>query len=186
MGYTGGTTDNPTYHNIGGHSETIQIDYNPDKISYEELLRVFWDSHNATTQSWSTQYRSVIFYHSDEQRQLAVASRQLEEARSRRTIVTDINSFSKFYLAEDYHQKYYLQHESTLMEELRAIYPDFSDFVDSTVAARINGFLGGHGSLESLEEQIDSFGLSPEANSRLLEITRGRLSAASCSLNSCG
>ncbi len=185
VGYAGGTTDSPTYHNIGDHSETIQIDYNPDKISYEELLRVFWDNHSPTTQSWSTQYRSIIFYHNEEQRQLTVASRQQEEARSGKTIVTEIVPFSEFYLAEEYHQKYYLQHEGTLMEELRAIYPAFSDFLDSTVAARINGFLGGHGSLESLEEQIDSFGLSAGASSRLLEIAGGRLSAASCSLNSC-
>jgi len=185
VGYAGGTTDSPTYHNIGDYSETIQIDYDPEKISYEELLRVFWDSHNPTTQSWSTQYRSIIFYHSEEQSQLAVASRQQEEARSGKTIVTEIVPFSEFYLAEDYHQKYYLQHEGTLMEELRAIYPDFSNFVDSTVAARINGFLGGHGSLESLKEQMNSFGISPEASSRLLEIARGRLSAASCSLSSC-
>jgi peptide-methionine (S)-S-oxide reductase len=185
VGYAGGTTDSPTYHNIGDHSETIQIDYDPDKISYEELLQVFWDSHSPTTQSWSTQYRSIIFYHNDEQRQLTVASRQQEEARSGRTIVTEIVPFSEFYLAEDYHQKYYLQHERTLMEELRTIYPDFNDFVDSTVAARINGFLGGHGSLESLDEQIDSFGLSPEASSRLLEIAGGRLSAIGCDLKSC-
>ncbi len=185
VGYAGGTTDSPTYYNIGDHSETIQIDYDPDKISYEELLRVFWDSHSPTTQSWSTQYRSIIFYRNDEQRQLAISTRQQEEVRSGRAIVTEIVSFSEFYLAEDYHQKYYLQNTHALMEELRAIYPDFSDFIDSTAVARINGFLGGHGSLEFLEEQIDSFGLSPEASSRLLEIARGRLSAASCSLNSC-
>ena len=151
VGYAGGKTSSPTYRSIGDHSETIQIDYDLGKISYEELLKVFWDSHSATIQPRSRQYRSIVFYHSDEQRQLAMMTRQQEEARSGRTILTEIVPFSEFYLAEDYHQKYYLQQARELMSELRVMYPDFSNFVDSTTVARINGFLGGHGSLESLE-----------------------------------
>lgn len=80
-----------------------------------------------------------------------MATRQQEEVRSGRAILTEIVPFSEFYLAEDYHQRYYLQQVRELMSELRVMYPDFSNFVDSTAAARINGFLGSHGSLESLE-----------------------------------
>ena len=174
VGYAGGTIKNPTYHNIGDHSETIQIEYDPGKISYEELLKVFWDSHSSTIQSWSRQYRSIVFYHDDEQRRLAVATGQHEEAKLGRAVLTEITPFSEFYPAEDYHQKYYLQQVRDLMSGLRVIYPDFGDFVDSTVVARINGFLGGHGPLESLEKQLNSFGLSPAVSSRLLEIARKR------------
>jgi len=174
VGYAGGTTENPTYHNIGDHSETIQIDYDADKISYQELLKVFWESHSSTVQLWSRQYRSIVFYHNDEQRRLAINSKQNRETETGRKVLTDVTPFSGFYLAEDYHQKYYLQQVRELMSGLRVIYPDFSDFVDSTVVARINGFIGGHGSFESLEEQLNSFGLPPATSSRLLEIARKR------------
>jgi len=175
VGYAGGTTDSPTYNNTGDHSETIQIDYDPNKISYGELLKVFWDSHSSTVRPWSMQYRSIIFYHNDEQRRLATATKQQREAETGRTVLTEITPFSEFYLAEDYHQKYYLQQSRELMKELRTIYPDFGDFVDSTVVACINSLLGGYGSLESLEERLSSFGLSPLLESRLLEIARKRL-----------
>jgi methionine-S-sulfoxide reductase len=175
VGYAGGTTHNPTYHKIGDHSETIQIDYDPVKISYEELLEVFWDSHSPTIQPWSRQYRSIVFYDDDEQRQLVVATGQHREAKTGRTVLTDITPFSEFYPAEDYHQKYYLQQVRELMNELRVIYPDFNDFVDSTIVARINGVLGGHGSLESLEEQLRSFSQPQATSCRLLEIARKRL-----------
>ena len=184
VGYAGGTTNNPTYHNIGDHSETIQIDYDPGRISYQELLQVFWDSHNSTIQPWSRQYRSIAFHHDDEQRRLVVATGQHREAETGRTVLTDITPFSEFYPAEDYHQKYYLQQVRELVSEFRVIYPDFNDFVDSTIVARINGFLGGHGFLESLEEQLNSFSQPRATNYRLLEITRKRLPAASCNIES--
>ncbi|UCB43778.1 MAG: peptide-methionine (S)-S-oxide reductase [Dehalococcoidales bacterium] len=182
VGYAGGTTANPTYRNIGDHSETIQIDYDPDRISYEELLKVFWDNHSPTMQPWSRQYRSVIFYHSDEQRQLALATRQREEARLGRAVLTEIVPYSVFHLAEDYHQKYYLQQMRELIRQFHAVYPDISDFMDSTVAARINGLVGGYGSLESLKEQPEFFGMSPVVSSRLLDIGRKRLPSASCGI----
>ena len=75
VGYTGGTTVDPTYHDLGDHSETIQIDYDPTQVSYQALLDVFWNSHNPTTRSWSRQYASAVFYHSDEQKKLAMESR---------------------------------------------------------------------------------------------------------------
>jgi len=186
VGYAGGTTSCPTYHNIGNHSETIQIDYDPDRISYEELLDVFWVSHRPTTKPWSRQYQSVIFYHSDEQRQLALATKQREEARLGRSVLTEIVPFPVFYLAEDYHQKYYLQQIRELMNELRAMHTDFSDFINSTITARINGYVGGYGSLESLEEQLISSGLSSVASTRLREIRHKNFPAASCSISRYG
>ena len=172
VGYAGGTTPSPTYHNLGDHTETIQIDYDPTQISYEQLLDTYWYSHDTTLQSWSRQYMSIVFYHNSEQQRLAMETKQREEARLGRTVYTEIIPFSGFHLAEYYHQKYYLQGVSGLMEELVAIYPNSGDFIDSTAAARINGYLGGHGTLEALEEQLSSFGLSPAGNEMMLEIGR--------------
>jgi peptide-methionine (S)-S-oxide reductase len=172
VGYAGGTKENPTYMSLGDHSETIQIDYDPAQISYTELLEVFWQSHNPTSRPYSRQYMSAIFYHDEEQRRQAEESRESEEARRGAPILTEIVPFSGFTLAEEYHQKYRLQGNSLLMGELRSIYPD-GGWIDSTVAARVNGILGGHGSPDELPAGIDGLGLSPEADEALLRIVEG-------------
>jgi peptide-methionine (S)-S-oxide reductase len=114
---------------------------------------------------------SIIFYHNEEQRRLAIETKESEEARLGGDIATEIVPFSKFYLAEDYHQKYYLRRESALMEEFNAIYPDSKDFIDSTSAARVNGYVGGYGTLATLEEEPGILGLSQAGIERLLEIS---------------
>jgi peptide-methionine (S)-S-oxide reductase len=170
VGYAGGTTADPTYQNIGDHSETIQIDYDPAQISYGELLDVFWDSHSPTARPWSQQYASTIFYHSDEQERLATESRDREEAGQGKAIYTEIVPFSKFYMAEDYHQKYRLRQAPELMEELQAIYADDGDFVNSTAAARLNGYMGGNGTTATLQSELDLLGLSADGSQRLLDV----------------
>ena len=131
---------------------------------------MFWDSHDSTAQPWSIQYMSIVFYHNEEQRKLAIESKEREESRSGLGIVTEILPFSEFYLAEDYHQKYYLRQESNLLQELSTIYPDISDFIDSSTVARLNGYVGGYGTPETLEKELNSLGLSKAGNMRLLEI----------------
>jgi len=170
VGYAGGSSSNPTYYNLDGHSETIQIDYDPTKVTYEELLEVFWDSHYPTAQPWSRQYMSIVFYHNEEQRRLAIESKELEQSQLGRDIATEIIPFSAFYLAEDYHQKYYLRQEAGLVRELIAIYPDISDFIDSTAVARLNGYVGGYGTPETLEKELNSLGLSEAGEKSLLAI----------------
>ena len=100
VGYAGGQTKDPTYRSIGDHSETIQIDYDPTRLSYRKLLSIFWQSHDPTSPAWSRQYMSAIFYHNDEQRMLALETRALEEKRRNKRIQTEIVPFGKFYLAE--------------------------------------------------------------------------------------
>lgn len=170
VGYAGGSKDNPTYYNLGDHTETVQIEYNPDQISYQELLDVFWNSHNAATPPYSVQYKSIIFYHDEEQKRLALESKAQHEAEQNTIILTEILPYARFYLAEDYHQKYYLSNVPDLNKELTAIYPDINDFINSTAVARVNGYVGGNGDTETLRQEIDSYGLSPAAEQRLLEI----------------
>src|ERR1041385_5762689 len=117
VGYTGGKTDNPTYKDVctdrTGHAEAVEVDYDPAKVSYEQLLNVFWENHDPTQLNrqgpdFGTQYRSAIFYHSPEQDQAARSSKaQLEKSgRFSRAIVTQIVPAVTFYEAEDYHQQY--------------------------------------------------------------------------------
>ena len=167
VGYTGGTTEDPSYYNLADHTETIQMDYDPAKITYEELLDVFWDSHNPTTPAWSKQYMSIIFYHDEEQKRTAEASKAREAARRGQEIVTPILPAPEFYRAEDYHQKHSLRNRNEFLKEYLTIYPDGDDFVDSTAVTRMNGYVGGNGTLDALEEELDILGLSPEARQKL-------------------
>lgn len=160
VGYAGGTQQNPTYYNLGDHTETIQIDYDPEQITYAELLDVFWDSHDPTAPSWSRQYMSAIFFENSEQQRLAEASKQQAEERLGRPLYTEILSLDRFYLAEDYHQKYYLRRSQELMAALQTVYPDDADMVNSTAAARLNGYVGGYGTLEDLQQGLE--GVSPQ------------------------
>jgi peptide-methionine (S)-S-oxide reductase len=117
VGYSGGKRSHPTYEAVctdtTGHAEVVEVEYDPSRVSYDQLLGVFWTNHDPTTLNRQgpdvgTQYRSAIFYHDDEQRALAEASkRRLEESgRFRRPIVTEITPASTFWRAEEYHQKY--------------------------------------------------------------------------------
>lgn len=165
VGYTGGTKDNPTYHNLGDHTESIEIVYDPTKLSYEALLEVFWSSHNPVRPSWSRQYMSAIYYHNDTQKGAAVASRDRRSAETNRELFTEIVPAKTFYQAEDYHQKYGLRRHSGLMKSLAKIFPDEQSFVTSTLAARLNGRVGGHGTLESVKQALAETDV-PEANRR--------------------
>ena len=158
------------------------MDYDPTVISYEKLLDVFWESHYPGVPSWSRQYMSIIFFHNDEQKGLAVESKDREAAERKSKVCTEIVPATKFYLAEDYHQKYRLRSERELMRELRAIYPAENDFVNSTAAARINGYLDGYGTLAELQEELPGFGLSPATSKKLMEIVKRRKGRAACKL----
>ena len=117
-GYTGGHLENPTYREVSsgstGHTEVVVVIYNPKKISYEELLKVFWRNIDPLTPNRQfcdagSQYRTGIFYHNEEQRRLAEESKKALEKSGRfsQPIVTEITAAAKFYVAEDYHQDYY-------------------------------------------------------------------------------
>jgi peptide-methionine (S)-S-oxide reductase len=117
VGYAGGTLANPTYKDVctdrTGHAEVVEVEYDPDRVAYDDLLTVFWENHDPTQLNrqgpdWGTQYRSVIFVHSPEQEAAATASKAERAAngRYRRPIVTEITPAPPFYRAEDYHQQY--------------------------------------------------------------------------------
>jgi peptide-methionine (S)-S-oxide reductase len=114
-GYLGGTFPNPTYEDVctgrTGHAEVVEVQYDPSRVSYDDLLNVFWSSHDPTTLNRQgpdrgTQYRSAIFYYNEAQRAAAIASKDRWTGRFPNPIVTEITPTSTFYRAEEYHQRY--------------------------------------------------------------------------------
>jgi peptide-methionine (S)-S-oxide reductase len=146
------------------------MDYNPEEITYEELLQIFFDKHSPEYNVPVRQYMSAIFYHDEKQLKSATDALSKEQEKRGIKLFTQILPYEKIYLAENYHQKYYLQLVDLLKSDLRKHYPDFKDFVDSTAAARINGYLKGLGNMDTLMEEIETFGLSEKGKKRLIEI----------------
>ncbi len=146
------------------------MDFDPSAISYGKLLDVFWASHDPRERPWKRQYMSAIFPHGDEQKNLAIGSRSREAARGNGRIHTEILPASGFYLAEAYHQKYALRGRPELLKEYEEMYPSFSDFLASRAVTRVNGYVAGYGSCETLRKEIDGLGLSPAGRKRLEDI----------------
>ncbi len=160
----------PTYHNIGDHTETVQIDYDPNILGYDQLLDVFWNSHEPTRRSRPGQYMKAIFFHNEEQRKAAMASKVAVEEKIGSTVRTEIVPVRTFTMAEDYHQKFTLKGHKGFNKEMTRIYPRHQDLVDSTAAARLNGYAGGYGSRHQLTKEMEGLGLSAEAQQVLADM----------------
>ena len=116
-GYTGGAMPNPSYQDVctdrTGHAEAVQVEYDPEQVSYDELLKVFWENHNPTTLNRQgpdvgPQYRSAIFFHDAEQEKTAKESmKNLQESMPEKKVVTEITPAKEFFKAEEYHQRYF-------------------------------------------------------------------------------
>lgn len=129
-------------------------------ISYGELLEIFFVSHTATRPRIIRQYESAIFYHDETQKTLALQAMGREEERLGQKVTTRLLPFDGFTRAEDYHQKYYLRSRRDFEKYYESIYPDPDLFTDSTAAARVNGYLGGYGTLEQFEREAPDLGLT--------------------------
>ena len=176
VGYAGGAKADPTYRSLGDHMETIQLDYDPNKVTYSQLLEVFWSSHDPFARPFSRQYASAVFYHDQEQKELALASAARLQAKRGGKVRTEIAPSGRFYVAEDYHQKYSLQGSRPYMAEFRRLYPGNTARAlrDSTLAARLNGYLAGSGDLATLSQELPAMGLSAKIGRHLWELASQR------------
>ena len=164
-GYTGGRLPDPNYHRLGDHTESVEVEFDPARVSYRELLRVFWESHDPRSVAWSRQYRNAVFWHGDDQKRLVLESRAEVEGRLGRDVKTDVEPAGRFYPAEDYHQKYALKARRDLWEDLRSRFGSASEAEASTAAARLNGYLGGYG--RPAARDLDALGLSSDGRAKL-------------------
>lgn len=166
VGFGGGTTPNPTYGSIGDHAEVVQVDFDPEQITYEQLLEAFWEGVAPTEKPGWRQYSNAILYHDEAQQRAALASRKALEQKLAAKVTTAVVPVT-FTLAEDYHQKYYLRQTPQVAEEFLELYPALEEFTNSTAAARINAYLGGYGSQQQFEQDLPRLGLSEAARQSL-------------------
>lgn len=161
VGYAGGTESDPSYYALGDHTEVVQVEFDPDVLDYEALLGAAWSAHDPFSEPFKRQYRGVVLTHDERQRAAAERSRERLANRTGKAVRTPVEPLEDFHLAEDYHQKYELRSLEPVVDELRGRYGD--RFVHSTVAARLNGFLAGHGTDAQRRDLLADLTLSPEA-----------------------
>ena len=169
VGYAGGTTENPTYKMIGDHTETIAVDFNPEAISYSELLEIFFESHNAYTEPYSRQYASLILYQNQNQKETALEIKEELETESGRKVQTVIKKLNQFYIAEDYHQKFRLQQQ----KDFKNHYLDqmsMKEFINSPAVTKVNGYITGSGERDNIIKNIGKLGLTEKLQQKLLEL----------------
>ena len=171
MGYTGGSRVDPTYHQLGDHTEAYQLDFDPARISYAQLLARFWEAHRPQRPAYKRQYRAALWYADAAQERLARESAEQVARTLGKPVLTDLEPLGRFYPAEPYHQKYALRRHADLLEELE----DYDDEAlrESTVAARLNGYVSGQGSAELLAREWEGYGLPESARGKLETLLRG-------------
>lgn len=173
-GFAGGTTASPSYRNMGDHTETVQVDFDPSILSFENILRVFWAHHTSTnrTDYGERQYLSLLFYHDEQQKQaIERVKQELEDERNER-IETEIGPFTAFTQAEERHQKYYLKRFKRAAEELSVHFALPDSFTDSTLTARLNGFVREYTTLDKIGEEIQIWNASEQSKKQLAAFIR--------------
>jgi len=156
---------------MGDHTECFQVEFDPSVVPYEDLLEIFWQSHDPTRAAWKTQYASLVLAADDSQLAAARDSAGNYERLFGSRVATRIEPLGEFWMAEDYHQKYYLRNDKLLMREFRAFYPREADLVASTAAARVNGYLNG-GQCNRLDRDLPVLGLSEQSAAHLRSACR--------------
>ncbi|WP_369823705.1 peptide-methionine (S)-S-oxide reductase MsrA [Sporosarcina sp. P19] len=169
VGYTGGTTVAPTYKTIEDHTETVEIDYDPTSISYEEILLHFWRNHYPNRDQYKgQQYVSSLRFHNQQQKLIIDVVKSEMEKELGEPIETEITPVGHFTLAEDRHQKYYLKRYPNVLDKLYWLYPSEESLINSTFAARLNGFVKGFGTRDQIVTEIESWPLPENARQQLI------------------
>ena len=157
VGYAGGQTIKPTYYKLGDHTECVDVYYDPTITTYENIIKLFWKSHDPTIRT-SSQYRSIILSHNSAQAAFAADFLQAQKKEKQKEVNTKIDNFSTFYQAEDKHQKNQLRRHPALLPCLGWE----KSLASSYVATRLNGYLGGHTAMASFNKEWERLGLSKE------------------------
>jgi len=164
---------------MGDHTEAISIDYDPEKISYSDLLTYFWNGHRCDKAGYSVQYMNAVFYRNEEQKRLAQESLEKQAKKLGITsskVKTKVLPAKLFTYAEEYHQKYYLTRYKQVRNLLSKSYSDAKSLADSTVATRLNAYLGSgmERDWDRFAGEIPKYGLPDELASQLIKAAQAQ------------
>jgi peptide-methionine (S)-S-oxide reductase len=152
---------------MGDHTECLEIAYDPARLSFEEILRIFWEAHDPGRPAYSCQYKAILFWHDDEQRAQAEQSRDLVQSRLGRAVTTEVRAAGPFWPAEDYHQKHGVRRHPDLVAALLALDPSDPGLVRSTAAVRLNAYLAGELDFAGLRTLLAESGVRALGKDRL-------------------
>jgi len=160
VGYCGGEHDSPTYSNLHDHSESIQLEFDPDVVSYQELVEVFFDNHMWATNSARRQYRNIAFYHNEEQKVAILDKINQLEASESVPVMTEVKAVAAFYYAEDYHQKWELRKRGDLADLFRGW--NNVDLINSYAATKLNAHVAHSLTAQQVLDEMKDFELTEQ------------------------
>ncbi len=163
---------------MGDHTEVIQIDFDPQTITYSQMLAHFWSAHSPWHPMRGMQYRNVLLVENESQKQTAEASKAALEAKENRLVQTRIETLGHFTRAENYHQKYALRRHTEMAREYLDALGDGDSFTDSTATMRLNAYLAGYGDLEQIAKDTPHLGLSQKNERAFRSQTSRRFATA--------
>lgn len=170
-GYAGGTTPDPTHKNMADHTETVEVDYNPALVTYQELLEVFFQSHNPNRKPYrQREYISLILYHDEKQKEAAERKKLEKERIAGEEVKTEISPYSGFTVAKERQQKWHIKRNKEAIKRLGQLYVTADQLLDSTLAARMNGLAKGYGSLEKVKSEVKNWQIEESRRAVFLEI----------------
>ena len=170
VGFAGGTTSSPIYRQMGDHTETVEVDFDPNILKYENILKYFWRNHYPNRDNYKgRQYISLLRYHNKQQKEKVENIKKEMEQELGEPIETEIGPYTNFTVAEERHQKYYLKRYPRALEQLEPLYPDLGLLVDSAFAARLNGFVKGYGNRTDLRQEIAGWRIKEDFREMLVE-----------------
>jgi len=174
VGYAGGSTPRPTYSDLGDHIETVRVAFAPSRVTYANLLDVFWAAHDPTRPAFKRQYLRALMPCTDAQQAAAQRSLEKQEAACGTSLATEVLPTAAFHRAEAYHQKHTLQRHPAVMKAFYRIYPEMEAFTDAPSAALANGYAGGYRDPAHLDADRDRLGVPDPAVEALQAIAERR------------
>ncbi|BBH22971.1 methionine-S-sulfoxide reductase [Paenibacillus baekrokdamisoli] len=174
VGYAGGSSIAPTYREMGDHTETVQIDFDPEIITFETILDMFWNNHNPMNINdyKGRQYRSLLLYCDGNQQEVIQQVLGKRKELGKGEPETEIAPYTGFYLAEDRHQKYYLKRYPHAMERFSTLYASQDERILATLAARLNGLAKGYTNLAHIINEIQQWPTSSSNRNRMIELIK--------------
>ncbi|MBP1964190.1 peptide-methionine (S)-S-oxide reductase MsrA [Paenibacillus aceris] len=174
VGFAGGTIDNPTYRQLGDHTEMVEVEFDASIISLESILNVFWKSHNPVNINdyKGRQYKSLVLFRDSMQHSVIREVMKTKEEQGNGFPDTEVAPYTLFYPAEDRHQKYYLKRHPDAIDKLRTLFPTDDELTNATLAARLNGLAKGYTNMARIINEIRTWLISEDEQEEIIHLIK--------------